>query len=53
MPFQFNNYKPVSRILFPALWQAQNGKVIIYLAATLLLRSCCLPFSIGRAALFR
>jgi hypothetical protein len=27
--------------------------VIIYLAATLLLQSCCLPFGIGRAALKR
>jgi hypothetical protein len=27
--------------------------VIIYLVATLLLQSCCLPFGIGRAALRR
>ena len=42
------NYQPVSRILSPI-----NRRVIIYLAATLLLQSCCLPFGIERAALKR
>lgn len=42
----FLNYrKPVSRILFPILRQAQDGMAIIYLAVTLLQQSCCLPFS--------
>ena len=30
-----------------------SGMAIIYLAAALLQQSCCLPFSIGRAALKR
>lgn len=43
-------YQPVSRILYPP---KNRQMVIIYLAATLLLQSCCLPSGIGRAALKR
>ena len=43
-------YQPVSRILYQPI---NRQMVIIYLAATLLLQSCCLPFGIGRAALKR
>ena len=54
-PFNFLKiYQPVSRILsYPAKLALYRIEVIIYLAATLLLQSCCLPFGIGRAALRR
>ena len=49
-----NNYKPVSRILYPA----RVGMAIIYLAAASLQQSCCQPTNastevkLGRAALY-
>ena len=43
-------YKPVSRILFPALCCLRAEMVIIYLSSTLLLGSICLPISVSSVA---